>query len=95
MSAEEILREREFRIAERIALLCETRDPTPGELSLATQEADAWVAAWYSQASSSICRNNRSRAHAPALTDCSGILTMTPSPSNSTSASISSSMSEQ
>ena len=53
MSEEEIQIEKEFRIHERIAILCETRPPTPKETRIAIDEARAWEKAWRSQSLSS------------------------------------------
>jgi hypothetical protein len=52
MSEEEIQIEKEFRIHERIAILCETRPPTHEETRMAIDEAYAWEKAWRSQSSS-------------------------------------------
>lgn len=52
MTEEEIQLEKEFRIHERISILCETRPPTPKETRIAIDEARAWEKAWRSQSSS-------------------------------------------
>jgi hypothetical protein len=39
----EIRAEREYRIQERLGILCEDRAPTAAQLEIATREADEWV----------------------------------------------------
>jgi len=40
----ELKAEYEYRRSERIAILCEDRQPTPEQEAIATQEAEAWKA---------------------------------------------------
>lgn len=39
----ELYAEYDYRIAERISILCEDRPPTPEQLAIATKEADDWL----------------------------------------------------
>lgn len=49
--------EKEYRRAERIAIICETADPTPEHLRIAQAEADEWQRLYNAPAESSVQRN--------------------------------------
>lgn len=42
MTQEELIYERAYRLQERLALLCEDREPTAAELNMAQQDVRDW-----------------------------------------------------
>jgi hypothetical protein len=49
MTDEELKIEMDYRIQERLGILCGAAEPTPEQLKLATAEADQWLADYFRQ----------------------------------------------
>lgn len=43
MSLKELYEEHEYRISERLGILCEDRQPTAEQMEIAQREADEWL----------------------------------------------------
>lgn len=49
MTSSEITAEKEYRITERLGLMCADGEPTPEQRAVATFEADIWERHWRAQ----------------------------------------------